>query len=456
MTIFDDRARARSLFVSGRFDEAREALVRVVAAAPDDVEALTDLGGVLMRCGYRDAARTTYERAVSLAPERAALHLNLANVLFALGDYPGARARYAAALARDPELPQAHQGLSYALVRLGLEVEAQEHRRRGFAGRAISTAPYRGRQAPIDVLSLVSARGGTLYADEILDDRIFRVTTLVADAYAGEALPPVDVVWCAIADADRCGPELAEMEGLVGRLDLPAINLPARVRATTRVANAARLGRLPGVVTAHTECFPRSVLLGANGPAVLGARGFAFPLLLRAPGFHTGEHFVRVDAPDALAAAAAALPGDQTLAIAFLDVRDARGEVRKYRMMFVGGELYPLHLAISTQWKVHYFTAAMANDADHRAEEARFLADPRGVLGAGAFAALERVGAALGLEYAGVDFALDGTGAVVVFEANATMIVLPPGPEPIWDYRRPAVARVIGAAQSLLRARSHR
>ena len=30
----------------------------------------------------------------------------------------------------------------------------------------------------------------------------------------------------------------------------------------------------------------------------------------------------------------------------------------KYRVMFIDGVCHPLHLAISRDWKVHYFTAA--------------------------------------------------------------------------------------------------
>jgi hypothetical protein len=96
------------------------------------------------------------------------------------------------------------------------------------------------------------------------------------------------------------------------------------------------------------------------------------------------------------------------------------------------------------------------SEAAHRAEDARFLADPAAVLGARAMAALERVRELLALDYAGIDFSLDATGRVVVFEANATMIVLPPGPDPIWDYRRAPVARVIDAVHAMVRTRAKR
>ena len=123
---------------------------------------------------------------------------------------------------------------------------------------------------------------------------------------------------------------------------------------------------------------------------------------------------------------------------------------RKYRVMLIDGRLYPLHLAISVDWKVHYFTADMARSEVFRAEERRFLADMPGVLGPRALRALERIAAALDLDYAGIDFALSPQGEVLMFEANATMVLVPPGPEPMWDYRRAPIATVIEAARRLL------
>ena len=55
--------------------------------------------------------------------------------------------------------------------------------------------------------------------------------------------------------------------------------------------------------------FPHSLLAGPDGPAALAARGLAFPLLLRAPGFHMGEHFVMVESAAELAAAVDEMPG---------------------------------------------------------------------------------------------------------------------------------------------------
>ncbi len=175
-----------------------------------------------------------------------------------------------------------------------------------------------------------------------------------------------------------------------------------------------------------------------------------FPLLLRAPGYHTGQHFLRVETVDDLLPAAASIPCADPLAIEYLDARGPDGMARKYRVMFIGGVAYPLHLAISDDWKVHYFTAAMAANPTFREEERRFLDDMPSVLGERAMQALTAIEATMGLDYAGIDFALAGDGSLQLFEANATMAIVPPGPEKMWDYRRPAVNAALAAAQRML------
>jgi hypothetical protein len=210
------------------------------------------------------------------------------------------------------------------------------------------------------------------------------------------------------------------------------------VLRTGRLANAAEMRALPDVRA------PRMALKRKNE-----LDGLSFPLLLRAPGFHTGQHFVKLDRAEDVAAALAELPGDEVLAIEYLDARGTDGKSRKYRVMFIGGALYPLHLAISSDWKVHYFTADMALGQDHRQEEQRFLDDMEQALGSRAMAALTRIAAHLNLDYGGIDFALGPDGALIFFEANTTMVIVPPPADPKWDYRRAAITRALDAARAL-------
>ena len=73
---------------------------------------------------------------------------------------------------------------------------------------------------------------------------------------------------------------------------------------------------------------------------------------------------------------------------------------------------------------MHYFTSDMADKPDHRLEEAAFL--ERHACGAWRQARsrrLKRIQQALGLDYAGIDFGIGPDGDLLLFEANATMVI---------------------------------
>jgi hypothetical protein len=374
------------------------------------------------------------------------VRVNLANLLREERDLAAARQHYEAALAVDPDFPEAHQGMALVLNELGLE-GADRHWHRGFSGHAVISKPYRGTGMGVPLLMLVSARGGNIPTQLWISDRQFAVTAIYAEFHdPGLPLPPHALVVNAVGDADLCDAALACAEAIVARSPAPVINPPARVRLTGRAENAGRLATIEGVIAPAIRTLSPGALLADDD--------LAFPILLRRPGFHTGRHFMRVDSRGALAPAIAALAGEELLAIQFLDARGADGMARKYRVMFIDGVAYPLHLAISAHWKVHYFSADMAGDAGHREEERRFLEDMPSVLGTRGMAALDKIRAMLGLDYGGIDFALAPDGSVLMFEANATMVVFPPNPDPIWDYRRGAIDLVLKAATRMLLRRA--
>jgi hypothetical protein len=429
------RARARDL--AGRDLDARQGYLDALSLDMAHAGALNSLGTLLARAGCRSAARLCWRQATERCPDDAAAHVHLGNLLREDGDR-GAEAAYREALFRDPELPEAHQGL--ALILDGAEAAAW-HRDRGFGPRALTTAPYRGTAAPIEVLQVASCRGGNIPTRLLLPDTRFRVHTVFAE-YADRVadVPPHHVAFNAIGDADFCPDALADAARLLGRARASVLNRPAAVLASGRADNAARLGRLPGVVAPRVAMPPR---------ADFAAHGLGYPVLARAPGFHTGRHFVRADTAEALPALLATLPGETLLAIQFLDARGPDGLFRKYRAMLIGGRIFPLHLAVSRDWKVHYYTADMTAP-EHRAEEAAFLGDMAGTIGPAAMDALARIAETLDLDYAGVDFAVTPEGHLLLFEANATMVVAQPPPEPRFAARRAAASRVLDAVHALI------
>jgi glutathione synthase/RimK-type ligase-like ATP-grasp enzyme len=228
------------------------------------------------------------------------------------------------------------------------------------------------------------------------------------------------------------------------------INPPEAVLATGRFDVALRLAGVPGVITARTARLERGLLAAPDAAAKLVGLGFEFPLLLRSPGFHGGENFLRLEVAEELPSALEALPGRELLVMQHLDARGADGKCRKYRVLMIDGELYPLHCAVSHNWKIHFFSAEMAESPEHRAEDAAFLADMPKVLGPRVMDSLRAIHSELGLDYGGIDFGLDAERNLLLFEANATMVILPPGADAKWDYRRPAVELICRAVHAML------
>jgi hypothetical protein len=436
--------RASLLASLGRTEQARADYLAVIAIDPTHFGALNDLGTLLYQTDFRSAARLAYAEAVKHHPDNPIGRINLGNALLANGETDDAQAAYEAALRLAPDHPDAHQGLANLLQGQGRWEEAEHHRQLSYRARTVTVAPYRGAGDPCRVLVLMSGVGGNVPTRFVLDDRLFATSTLVVEAFSADRpLPPHDIVFNAIGDADLCGAALEAAEAILVRTGAPVVNAPSRVGRTGRAANAQALAGLP-----HTVA-PKVIQTNRAG-APAAASSLGYPLLVRSPGFHTGLHFQKVDGADQLAAACDALPTEELLLIEFLDARDRMGQARKYRVMMIGGRLFPLHLAISDGWKVHYFTADMAENPHHRAEEAAFLNGMADVLGPKVMTALDHICVALDLDYAGIDFGVDLDGSLLLFEANATMVINPPGPEPIWDYRRPHIDRVLAAAQGLI------
>jgi glutathione synthase/RimK-type ligase-like ATP-grasp enzyme len=404
-------------------------------------DALVALGNLLNRTGYRNAARLSYLEAAK-ARESALVYVNLGNTYLDTNDNELAEAHFERALELDATQPEAHQGLSYVFARMGDEEGAARHRDAGFRDRAVTAFPYRGSGTPIQAVLLVSALGGNVATGEFLDDRLYATTRIFVDYYRETKLPRADLTFNAIGDADRCADTLARAASLLLGGSSPVINAPQFVQRTGRVAVSERAAGIANLVAPKTLSISKAEI-AARPP-------FAFPFLVRAPGFHTGMYFSLVRDEEELASALGALPGENVMAIEFLDARGEDGNYRKYRVMIVDGELYPLHLGIASDWKVHYFTSDMLADMEYRSEEQRFLSDMDGAIGARAVEALRELAQRLGLEYAGVDFGIDRERNVLLFEANATMVVPSREANPDLAYRLPYQERVIAAVREML------
>lgn len=449
--------RARCLDDLGRVVDALNAYRALLDAAPKHFGALTNLGTLFLEQGRLEGARAAFHAALESEWEDPLAHLNVALLAAHAGEHDAARGHYERVLRLFPgdehALMHAHNGLARLYERIGDEERADQHVRLAFAKPTFWTFPFRGRGEPLRVLVLTSPRGGNVISNQFFDDRLVERVAIVPEA-AGEdfAFPPHHVIFNAIGEPDAARRSLERAAQLVAASAAPVINAPRAVLATARQAVMERLAEIANLTVPRTLRLARAEI----DAETLAARGLRFPLLLRSPGYHAGDHVELVAGADGLAGALDALPGRELYAIAFVDARGADGWVRKYRVAFIDGRMYPVHLALARQWKVHYFSGAMAESPAHRDEERAFLDDMEVVLGPAALGALEAVRDALQLDYGGVDFGRDRAGRLVIFEANAAMAIHPPPDDPRWAYRRPAHERAIAAVRAMLVERGAR
>jgi hypothetical protein len=197
--------------------------------------------------------------------------------------------------------------------------------------------------------------------------------------------------------------------------------------------------------------FPAAALRRPTRESLLTNAGLELPLLLRSAGKHGGETLERITTKQELAQYCTSLASDETVyATAYHDYISPDRFYRKYRAVFVDGALFPYHLAISPHWLVHYFSASMEDYPWKLAEELAYLDNARAVLGERAMAALSAIGQRMGLHYCGVDFSLLPDGRLLLFEANATMLVHPEDEHGPLARKNPYVARILAAFDHLI------
>ncbi len=428
-------ARAAAHRAAGRMEEAAADLLRAAALAPERPMILVNLAHCYAELDRLAAAETCLRRAVALDPLCLPAQASLGSVLVRQGRLKDAEAPCRAALAIDPDLVRAHQNLSGILAATD-KAAARWHRDAAYSRQQVFIE--RAARPELTVLVLGAADPANVPLRHLLPGGRFTLVHWYVE-YATEkqdrTLPAFDVVFNAIGDADLAPSMPPSVIRVLERAGPRVVNHPDAVARTGRGDLPRLLAHVPWIVV------PAVARVGTGAP-------IAGPVLVRPLGSHGGAGVRRIDGGDGPEVADGPCHVTQ-----FIDYVSGDGWYRKYRAVFVDGRVFPYHLAISRHWMVHYWTAGMETDAARREEERRFLVDPEGVLGALAMAALELIARCLGLDYGGVDFGVLADGRLVVFEANAAMLVHPEN-DRVFAYRNDAVRRILDAFAAMLGARA--
>ncbi|MBV9863634.1 MAG: tetratricopeptide repeat protein [Alphaproteobacteria bacterium] len=404
-----------------KFPEAVAAYRRYLDYLPSSPLGHLLVGESLSELGQKQDAIPYLEKALALNPERQVAHLaniDLGSALYALGLKPQAFARFREALAIEP-----------VLTRKTAKLEPDFSALLVLAPGAYNT-PYR-----------------YLIEDASYDSHILMLVPEV-DYDAAMLAARCDVVVNLVSDVDQDQGMLAAAAALIDRLGRPVINHPNTIAPTSREWIAAALSGIPDcrVAKVSRHAGPELSRLAWDTHPVARSR----PFLARLAGGHGGEAFEMIAAPADLDRLVADHPEADYYLIEYLNYRSADGFFRKYRFFFVGAEILPYHLSIGPEWKVHHFRTDIAAQPWMQHEEEVFLRAPETVFEPRHFAALRAIRAAIGIDFFGIDCSLDRDGNLVVFEANATMLVH--GMNRDFPYKIPYVRRIKSAFAALLAA----
>ncbi len=377
-------------------------------------------------------------------PNVIVLRQNLAQMLYESGDVAGAVAEHRAALATE-ESVASHMALYELLQMIGAREDALAHQLAALRVQRLFS--YRANNPQRSVLCLCAP--GDWQTNIPVDFLFDRETTTVHKLYlideqhtVTDRPPPYDVVWNTIAESPEAVQYLAFANHFMHAQSKPGLNTPAHVMGTARP--------LLGTTLADTAARVAPVSVVDRDALCNATVRFPFPLIARPLGSHAGHGLERLDAADACEAYTVKHPADRYFVSPYIDYASADGYFRKYRIVYVDGVPYPVHLAISPNWMIHYYNAPMAEHQWMRDEEAAFLEDPRGAFDPERFSTLVQIGKAIGLEYFGIDCSIDREGHVLVFEADAAMLVHTSDPVDLYPYKQKFVPRIYRAVEGMI------
>ncbi|CAM3670681.1 Carbamoyl-phosphate synthetase large subunit-like ATP-binding domain-containing protein [Bordetella sputigena] len=471
---------------AGRYGEAVNALQRAAAQLPLDLDVYRALVAALDAGGQVADAASARIGIDAIERRRAVDLFEIGRVYARHKQWDAAGHWLERALMIEPGLHVAHICMAWVLRQLGLRHGSGRHACRVYRGQRAFAEARRGRRRRT-VLIVCSSGYANVPFRHLVPPALNRVIHWVIDLGAvgigwgrSRALPPYDIAFNVIGDADLGAFCRAELAQFAERATRPMLNRPERIAETTRERIKGLLDGIRGIYVPTTCRWDGGHRTAGDVHAAIAAAGIGYPVITRPAGEHGGKGVVLLtgpeDAPTPPQAAShdssatpasshdssAALsssepplvpPTGEIYLTAYHEYRSADGYYRKYRVIFIDRQPYPYHLAIGKQWLLHYFSADMLSEPWKLQEERRFLENPRAALGAQAWTALCAIGARMDLDYCGIDFTLLPDGRVLVFETNATMLVHPEVEDDGLRFKNVYIQKIFDALDELMRRR---
>ncbi len=323
-------------------------------------------------------------------------------------------------------------------------------------------APPDSAQAGTHVLALVSP--GDLAENNAVEFLLENSHVILDLLYIGPkmvlpaTLPEFDVLMVAVSESDRNRPLLEYLEQAIIPQILqsqprPLINKPQHIARLSRDGTCALLKTQAGIVVPITARTERETLLSIaqHKSAITEYLSDGdFPIIIRPVDSHKGIGLAKITAPEHILPYLAQHPEQDFYISRFIDYSSADGQFRKYRIVFIAGQAYVCHMAISDNWMVHYMSAGMLDDAQKRAEEAEFMLHFDQSFALKHQQAFLAITQKLDLEYVGIDCGVTQDGELLIFEVDSSMTVHAMDSSEIFPYKKIQMQKVFNAFIQLL------
>lgn len=244
----------------------------------------------------------------------------------------------------------------------------------------------------------------------------FKVSTLILGGVHTQISLnfPKDAVWFnSISSAEGNTKSLKLLSGILLDKSWPVINHPDHILLTARDKADQILSHIEGVLV--PKCFTLTPSSLEEIKIYINNNSIPFPFLFRADVDHGKHSLLRINAPDEISKLERfAFDGEKSYYISkFIDFVSADGLYRKMRFLVIGDKVIPRHLMVSESWQIHSDHSAVSG------EEIAFLSHVEVSVAKRCLA----IKHSFGLDYIGIDCAMDKEGNLLIFEANAHSMI---------------------------------
>ncbi|MDB5595765.1 MAG: hypothetical protein JWM36_2726 [Hyphomicrobiales bacterium] len=281
---------------------------------------------------------------------------------------------------------------------------------------------------------------------------VLDVLYICPDVEFPASLPDCDLVFVAVAESDDNRDLLRRVGEVALSPPRPMVNAPHNIARLTRDGAWQILHEAPGISYPVNLRCDRSTLVSDLPRAFtqetpLGT--ITYPLIVRPLDSHAGAGLAKIEDKFDLADYLSTQSAEQFYVAPFIDYRSVDGHYRKFRVVLIAGVPWPVHMAISDHWMIHYLNADMINNPSNRLEEELFMSRFKVDFARRHAGAFHEIHQRTQLDYVLLDCAEIG-GELLIFEIGTAMIVHSLDPVEVFPYKKQHMLQIFAAFGQML------